>query len=292
MSFLERVKTAAFETLLRKSEKSQNGFDQLIAKLKKHPELASGCFTDDETWNKLTYKQCCDAIQKAVKLQIHEIQFDPQFDLDKPFKMVYRRKEGSAAPIIFIANAGDEVPLMGMRFDVKIMPGDIETVAYLMTRVWWLTMLSGKYGNANKAKEVIEAQLRSLQEDVTYLLTSLRRILTSEVFTENPSLTDDYQQWLFETIRKITACKTGIARCAVDELHQYLMATVCRQSAAVNCTPVRTSMKAYSVLTGKQPPSLVQNFIATYHSNPDFAEACNELWQHFPSTPEIFIPAD
>ena len=292
MSFLERVKTAAFEKLLQKSEKSQNGFDQLIIKLKKHPELASGCFCDDATWDKLSYKQCCDAIQKAVKLQIHEIQFDPEFDLDKPFKMVYRRKEGSAAPIIFIANVADEVPPMGMRFDVKIMPEDIETIAYMMTRVWWLTMLSGKYSNATKAKEVIETKLHQLQDDVTQLLISLRRQLSPEVFSENPPLTDDYQQWLFETIRKATGGKTSIARCAVDEMHQYLMATVCRQNVAVNCTPLRTSMKAYLALIKKQPPSLVQNFIATFHSTPDFADACKELWQHYPSTQEIYIDPD
>lgn len=256
MSFLERVKTAAFEKLLQKSEKSQSSFDQLITKLKKHPELASGASVTTLLGTTF-YKQCCDAIQKAVKLQIHEIQFDPEFDLDRPFKMIYRRKEGSAAPIIFIANAGDEVPPMGMRFDVKIMPGDIETIAYMMTRVWWLTMLSGKYSNATKAKEAIETKLHQLQDDVTQLLISLRRQLSPEVFSDNPPLTDDYQQWLLETICKVIGSKTSIARCAVDEMHQYLMATVCRQNVAVNCTPLRTSMK-YMTLTGKQPPSLAK----------------------------------
>lgn len=292
MSFLESIKQKAFEKLVAKSEKSQAGMDQLVQKLKKHPALASGCFCKDEDWDKLSYQECCDAIRKAVKLGVHEIQFHPDFDLDKPFKMVYRRKEGTAVPIVFIANVDKEVPAMGMRFDVKIMPGDIEIVAYLMTRVWWLTMLSGKFKDPAKAKAEIEKQLHLLQDDVTQLLLTLRRALNNCLFSDSKPTNDNYQEWLVGLALKTTACKKAIARCGVDELHQYLMAVLCRQNVLVNCTPLRTSMKAYTALTDKVPSSMVQNFLATYHSNKDFAEACEELWQHFPSPEEIPLEVD
>ena len=291
MTFFNRLKNRAFDALVKKSEKSQSGMEKLFSMLKEHPELASGCFCDDATWGKMTYMDCCAAIQKAVKLGVHAVEFDPAFDLSKPFCLRYKAKKGSAAPIVFISNVTDEVPPLSMRFDVFMMPADLDTVAYMMTRVWWLTLLSQKFKDPALAKEAIQAQLNSLRDRITQAIVQTRRSLRPELFYGQTSV-NNYQQGLVGIAEKVVGLGPLEARCVVDEVHQYLLSIVCRQNTAVNCTPARTSIKAYLALMGNQPPKVVSDFITTYHSASDFAETCQELWQLYPAAPQLAVEGD
>ncbi len=291
MSFFNRLKNRAFDALVKKSEKSQSGMEKLLSKLKEHPELASGCFCDDATWGKMPYMDCCAAIQKAVKLGVHTVEFDPAFDLSKPFSLRYKAKKASAAPVVFIGNVTDQVAPLSMRFDVFVMPADLDGIAYLMTRTWWLTLLGQRFKDPAKAKEAIQEQLTNLQDRITQAIIKTRRGLHPELFQGKMSV-NQYQQGLIDIAEKDIGLEPLEARCVVDELHQYLLSIVCRQNAAVNCSPERTSIKAYRVLTGNQPAKIVSDFIATYHASADFASMCQELWQLYPAAPQLAMEGD